>query len=149
MYLRHMWHLHHCLHLSQMTEQNKQKKLKIQIKKLLLRNYMCVCVCVCRFLRVSAFLLRLKNFIISFYPYLFNLLYQNLQIRKRENYTNKSLTNCACSVINLNLNSGFLPIKSEPKVFVFSVSSKPSSVFGGNSTRINRRVLGDIVVSFN
>jgi len=27
-------------------------------------------------------------------------------------YTNKSLTNCACSVMNLNLNSGFLPIKS-------------------------------------
>ena len=64
-------------------------------------------------------------------------------------YTNKSLTNCACSVINLNRNSGFLPINSETIVRVFSVSSAPSSVRGGNSTRIRRRVFGDIVVSFN
>ena len=34
-------------------------------------------------------------------------------------------------------------------VRVFSVSSAPSSVRGGNSTRIKRLVFGDIVVSFN
>ena len=64
-------------------------------------------------------------------------------------YTNKSLTNCACSVMNLNRNSGFLPISSDTMVRVFSVSSAPSSVRGGNSTRIKRLVFGDIVVSFN
>ena len=64
-------------------------------------------------------------------------------------YTNKSFTNWACSVMNLNLNSGFLPINSVTIVRVFSVSSAPSSVRGGKSIRINRRVFGDIVVSFN
>lgn len=64
-------------------------------------------------------------------------------------YTNKSFTNWACSVIKRNLNSGFLPISSVTIVRVFSVSSAPSSVRGGNSTRIRRRVFGDMVVSFN
>lgn len=61
----------------------------------------------------------------------------------------KSFTNWACSVINLKRNSGFLPINSVTIVFVFSVSSIPSSVLGGKSIRIKRRVFGDMVVSFN
>ena len=83
-------------------------------------------------------------------PHLYNkrqkykLNFENVNI-----YTNKSFTNWACSVINRKRNSGFLPISSETMVRVFSVSSAPSSVRGGKSTRIRRRVLGDIVVSFN
>lgn len=73
----------------------------------------------------------------------------NISIHNIAIYTNRSLTNWACSVIKRNRNSGFLPINSDTIVRVFSVSSMPSSVLGGRSTRINRRVFGDIVVSFN
>ena len=41
-----------------------------------------------------------------------NRLYGGFSRTNRFCYTNKSFTNWACSVINLNLNSGFLPIKS-------------------------------------
>ena len=44
-------------------------------------------------------------------------------------------------------NSGFLPINSDTIVRVFSVSSAPSSVRGGKSTRIRRRVFGDMAMN--